>query len=163
MRITGLGIVAAALLVGLGVSARPALAHKVAVGVVSTTVDNTLDSISWKILLSYTFTLLNHNHSCVATATSDVFSDELGFTLDHYLFVLTLGDTDPDLDTGAQRELHFEDDLAWLPVSSTFGWTELAPGTYTVYWLGRKNATDATNGIVLDSSLTVTCARKLLQ
>ena len=100
-------------------------------------------------------------HTCVATASADM--DNPGDTGDEnqYLFVLTLNDTSPSRDNGAERMLELVDntgvdDPDSLPVSTTRTF-RVGPGSHWFYFLGTKVNNGDDDARVLDATLSVVC------
>jgi len=132
-----------------------------------TTVNVTLDAIVdeatdvWDTLRSKSLTLTSTSQ-CIVTACSDIDNPgPIGSVSNNYMFVISLDDTSPGLNTLSERALEMNDsgadeDPASEAVCSTRH-LSVPAGTHTIYWLGARASASDDITTVLDTSLTIGC------
>lgn len=127
------------------------------------TLDNVVDEATdiWDILESEAMVTTTRSN-CIAVACSDVDNANPVDDASAYLFVLSLDDTSPGLNTSSERYLENADnstinDANTSHVCSTRFFPAVAAGSHTIYWLGARNAATSVTTTVLDSTLTIMC------
>jgi hypothetical protein len=136
-------------------------------GGAGTTANITLDAVvneatdNWDTLLSKSVTLTSTSQ-CIVTACSDIDNPgPIGSVSNNYIFVISLDDTSPGLNTSSERALEMNDSGADEdPVSDAVCSTRhvsVPAGTHTIRWLGARVSTSDDITTVLDTSLTVGC------
>ena len=134
----------------------------------ATTIDVDLGNICndsndvWNILESESLTTTSSSN-CIVTACSDVANSSVATTDNDYIFVISLTDISPGVNSsGSERSLELSDnpnvnDPGSWPVCSTRFIPIQTPGTYTVYWLGCRVSSSDVPTTVHDTSLTIGC------
>ena len=131
--------------------------------ITNVTLDNACDESTdvWEILDAEALTTTTHSN-CIVTACSDVANSSVATTDNDYIFVISLTDISPGVNSsGSERSLELSDnpnvnDPGSWPVCST-RFISIDPGTYTIYWLGCRASASDVSTTVNDTSLTVGC------
>jgi hypothetical protein len=156
-----------------GLSAFPSalLAHNYVSGQISN-VDFVLnDPNNWQTIRSVTVVIAANDpatHSCVATASADMFNASRPGVRSKYLFVLSRNNNNPSTNGGSERSLELATqssphlDPESKPVSTTIHSVNLTNsngvnggGTHTFYFLGRYD--QGSPSWVLDGNVALVC------
>ena len=125
------------------------------------TVDNAVDEATdiWDVVMAEAISLTTSSN-IIVTACSDV-ANPGGATPNTYLFVISLDDTSPGLNTGSERTLDEiyddpdENDPDLVHVCSTRFFLNVPAGAHTIHWLGSKADAAMADTTVEDTSMTL--------
>jgi len=149
-----------AVLVAVALIPSAALAHNIAGGCGSNANKTISNENSFATLCSATLSLTDDTHFCVATGSAEAQNPNAG-TNNDYLFVLATTPNGPGFDSAWERKVELNDnpgiDDPDTAIASTVRFFQLAPGTYTFYWLARPESSDDANVVISDYSMGVVC------
>ncbi len=116
------------------------------------------DSQNWQTLCSQTVTFNSGTHDCVGIGSAQMNNTVID---GHNIYRFTVSKTkNPDTDTAWERRIDVLQgdglDPIEVPVSTVHQFKDLTAGTYTFYWLGRKDE-GAENLAVTQWSMGLVC------
>jgi hypothetical protein len=141
------------------------LDHGVGVTGNATANNVTLDTTSWKPILSVpvNFAGQAHNHQCIVVASANLENPTSNTTGHRYDFSLAI-DGSTSLWSLMQVEMSDNasvDDANFVPVSTNRIFTDMSPAAHTLNFVGRKEAAGSPSLVVTNSSVSVICVKKL--
>ena len=151
----------ALLLVALGLVPSASFAHSAACGSANNVDAPLVTAAAWTALRSCTLNLNDGEHSCVMTACADIDNPGGVNAQNRYRFTIAVDGAPAGTDTAYERTAVLTNNAGIKNPDSTSVCTveqlDLAAGTHTFLFWGRKWQAATTNGTVTDSSLGVVC------